>query len=165
MVARAMVLDVLAAAVAEADENDKLTFQRFAEGIADAVEAQEKRLEEKLQKLQTGKFDEAKKDRKRSEPGETFNGNSLADYEWKLNNHMETCFGEEGRRVMRWIREKAKGDETITAVEGKKEFADWIDMDRELWTQVMKAERGRSYQHHSGRNRKWGGWCRSMESA
>ena len=59
MVARAMVLDVLAAAVAEADENDKPTFQRFAEGIADAVEAQEKRLEEKLQKLQAGKSDEA----------------------------------------------------------------------------------------------------------
>ena len=45
--------------------------QKFAEVVVDALEEQEKRLEEKLQK--TGKFsEESKKDRKRSEPKEVF---------------------------------------------------------------------------------------------
>ena len=139
MVARAMVLEAVEAEITDADENDRLTFQKFAEAIVDALEEQEKRLVEKLQK--TGKFsEESKKDRKRSEPKEVFTGSNHIDFEWRLVNHMQTCFGEEGRRLMRWIKEKAQGDKKIANEEGKGEFADWQEMDRELWTQVMRSE-------------------------
>ena len=91
----------------------------------------------------TGKFsEESKKDRKRLEPKEVFTGSNPIDFEWRLVNHMQTCFGEEGRRIMRCIKEKAQGDKKITNEEGKGEFADWQEMDRELWTQVMRSEGG-----------------------
>ena len=41
---------------------------------------------------------------------------------------------------MRWIREMAQGEEKITNKEGKEKFEDWAEMDRELWTQVMRSE-------------------------
>ena len=62
------------------------------------------------------------------------------DYEWRLNNHLETCFADEGREFMRWIREKAQREQKIDNAEGQKEFKNWKEMDRELWTQIMRAE-------------------------
>ena len=55
-------------------------------------------------------------------------------------NHMETCFGPEGRRLMRWIKEKAQGEAKITSADGRREFSEWQEMDKELWTQIMRSE-------------------------
>ena len=94
--------------------------REFAEKVADAVQAQAKEAEaairevrEEMEKLKgksggRGGGDESKKDRKRTEPKDPFNGTNHIDWEWRLNNHMETCFGAEGRRLMKWIRERAK---------------------------------------------------------
>ena len=53
---------------------------------------------------------------------------------------METCFGKEGRRLMKWIREKAKEEKRITEAMGEMAFDDWQEMDKELWTQIMRSE-------------------------
>ena len=83
---------------------------------------------------------EDKKDRKRSEPKDPFDGKNLIEWEWRLNNHMEVTFGSRGRDLMKWIREKAQGEDSITAEAGKMKFDNWEDMDKELWTQVMRSE-------------------------
>ena len=53
---------------------------------------------------------------------------------------MQTCFGEEGRRLMRWIKDRSQGESKITKEAGQKELIEWQEMDRELWTQVMRSE-------------------------
>ena len=91
--------------------------RRLAEAVAEEMKKQtdetEKKFEEiqvemqQLRKQSNKGGDEAKKDTKRSEPKDAFNGKNLIDFEWRINNHIETCFGDEGRRMMQWIREKA----------------------------------------------------------
>ena len=44
---------------------------------------------------------------------------------------METCFGKEGRRLMKWIREKAKEERRITDAMGEVAFDDWQEMEKE----------------------------------
>ena len=41
---------------------------------------------------------------------------------------------------MSWIRERAQGGMRITNEEGEKEFSNWKEMDKEVWTQILKAE-------------------------
>ena len=42
--------------------------------------------------------------------------------------------------MMQWIREKAQSEDRITHFEGRQEFDDWREMDKELWTQIMRSE-------------------------
>ena len=124
MVARAVDAEVLAANLVHAAEDaidegmpTKVALKMMAEAIAEEFKAQEENVAAKFEKMRrevgeaqkTGKFsEENKKDRKRSEPKDAFTGDNHIDWEWRLVNHMETCFGPEGRRLMRWIKEKAK---------------------------------------------------------
>ena len=124
--------------------------EKFVEIMGEALNSQAEEVEvairgmqEEVEKVKSkgggrGGGEENKKDRKRTEPKDPFNGKNHIDFEWRLNNHMETCFGYEGRRLMKWIRERAKEEERITATEGEMEFDDWYELDKELWTQVMR---------------------------
>ena len=96
--------------------------ETFAEIMGDALSAQAEEVEVAIRQLQEevekskryggrGGGQEDKKDRKRTEPKDPFNGVNHIEWEWRLNNHMETCFGCEGRRLMKWIRERAKTDD------------------------------------------------------
>ena len=113
----------------EEEVDDKL--RKLVEAVAESFEGQEARLMTKLEatqkeleemRTQTGKTksEESRKDRQRTEPKEAFNGKNHVDWEWRFNNHMETSFGKEGRRLMSWIREKAQEDKKITKEEGEK---------------------------------------------
>ena len=105
----------------------------LAEAVAGEFGRQAEELQEAIKSQQSKGSDDAKKDRKRSEPKDAFNGKNLIDWEWRLNNHMEVCFGSQGRNVMRWIREKAQAEDKITATEGKDKFEDWKEIDKELF--------------------------------
>ena len=128
----------------------EVKMEKFAEIVGEALSAQVEEVRVAIRQLQEevernrkhgGKGGEDnKKDRKRTEPKDPFNGVNHIEWEWRLNNHMETCFGCEGRRLMKWIRERAKTDDRITATEGEMEFDDWYELDKELWTQVMRSE-------------------------
>ena len=128
----------------------EVKMEKFAEILGEALSAQAEEVEVAIRQMQEevekskkhgGKGGEDnKKDRKRTEPKDPFNGTDHIDWEWRLNNHMETCFGKEGRRLMKWIREKAKEERKITDAEGEVAFDDWQEMDKELWTQVMRSE-------------------------
>ena len=132
----------------EENVDDKL--RKLVEAVAESMEGQEARLMAKLEATQKEleevrtsgktKSEETRKDRQRTEPKEAFNGKNHVDWEWRFNNHMETSFGTEGRRLMSWIRERAQGDTKITKEEGENEFGDWKEMDKEIWTQIIKAE-------------------------
>ena len=128
-----------------------IRLEKFADILGEALNAQAEEVEVAIRSLQEeverskkhggrGGGEENKKDRKRTEPKDPFNGTNHIDWEWRLNNHMETCFGKEGRRLMKWIREKAKEERRITDAEGEVAFDDWQEMDKELWTQVMRSE-------------------------
>ena len=151
MVARS-VADMAAAlrdaANLEAEVDDSMW--KFAEAVAKEIAQQGEEFNQKMAEIlaemerlkgKGGKQSEQeKKDRKRSEPKEAFNGKNLIDFEWRINNHLETCFGDEGRRMMQSIRERAQAEEKITHFEGQQEFDDWREKDRDLWTQMMRSE-------------------------
>ena len=127
----------------------EVKLEKFAEIMGEALNAQAEETEVAIRQLQEeveknkrqgGRGEENKKDRKRTEPKDPFNGTNHIDWEWRLNNHMETCFGKEGRRLMKWIREKAKEEKRITDAMGEMAFDDWQEMDKELWTQIMRSE-------------------------
>ena len=119
MVARS-VAEIAAALVGAADLEAEVdaSMKKLAEAVAKEMGQQAEEFDKKLAVLraemgrsqnQGGKQSEQdKKDRKRSEPKEAFNGKNLIDFEWRINNHLETCFGDEGRRMMQWIRERAQ---------------------------------------------------------
>ena len=98
----------------------------------EATEEEVQKLQEEVEKMKerssrTG--DEGRKDRKRSEPKEAFTGSNLIDWEWRLNSHMESCFGDQGRQMMKWIRERAKKETVITLGKDKTSLvsgAKWI---------------------------------------
>ena len=121
----------------------EVKMEKFAEIMGEALKSQAEEAEVAIRQLQEevekskryggrGGGQEDKKDRKRTEPKDPFNGTNHIDWEWRLNNHMETCFGKEGRRLMKWIREKAKEERRITEAEGEVAFDDWQEMDKEL---------------------------------
>ena len=108
MVARALVLDALAGFLEATEDVDRTNYRRLVDGIADAVEAHDEAIKEKIRALRAeveqlrGKpAGEDKKDRKRAEPKDPFDGKNLIEWEWKQNNHMEVTFGSRGRHLMK----------------------------------------------------------------
>ena len=100
----------------------EVKMEKFAEIMGEALSAQAEEVEVAIRQMQEevekvkskgggrgGGGEENKKDRKRTEPKDPFNGKNHIDFEWRLNNHMETCFGYEGRRLMKWIRASKAG--------------------------------------------------------
>ena len=157
MVARAVDAEVVAANLVRAAEDaidegmpTKAALKMMAEAIAEEFKAQEENVSTKIERMRREveeaksqgerTTEDSKKDRKRTEPKDAFDGKNHIGWEWRLNNHMEVCYGEEGMKLMRWIKERAQGEERITHEEGRKELKEWLGMDRELWTQVMRSE-------------------------
>ena len=98
----------IAAALKEAADWERdvdESMRKFAEAVAKEIAQQGEEFNQKLAgilaemerlKAHKGKQSEQdKKDRKRSEPKEAFNGKNLIDFEWRINNHLETCMKAE----------------------------------------------------------------------
>ena len=67
--------------------------QRYDEEVEARFTALEEEVRTKIRGSQKEGEGINKKDRKRSEPKDAFTGSNHIDWEWRLVNHMETCFG------------------------------------------------------------------------